>query len=100
MQWAHLVDDGTLAWVAETETMGRRAPRDAAIMHFNSGRMRRPWEPRCTHPYRQEWLSMLERTAWAPWHPERNGKTKRALQRVRRAVRVLTHDQPFAAGPS
>jgi lipopolysaccharide biosynthesis glycosyltransferase len=93
MQWGHLVDDGTLAWVSESEIMERLAPREAAIIHFNSGRMRRPWEPHCTHPYCEEWIAMLEHTAWPGWHPKRNGRVKRAGQRLRRAGRMLAHDR-------
>jgi lipopolysaccharide biosynthesis glycosyltransferase len=99
-QWAHLVEDGTLAWVAETDTMSRSASEDAAVMHFNSGRMRRPWDPRCSHPYRGEWLSMVEHTAWAGWRPDRRGKGKRALQRLRKAGRVLAHDQLYTIEPT
>ena len=92
-QWGHLVDTGTLAWVADPEVMRQSTPIDPAIVHFNAGWMLRPWEPRCQHPFREEWLSMMGHTAWPRWHPSRNGKCRRALQRFKRAARALADDR-------
>ena len=88
-QWAHLVDTGTLAWVAETETKNGITPAGSAIMHFNASRMLRPWEPRCEHPFRDEWLTTLRQTSWPRWHPSRNGKFRRGLQRLKRAALAI-----------
>jgi lipopolysaccharide biosynthesis glycosyltransferase len=48
---------------------------DPYIVHFTS--VPKPWQPLCRHPYLQEFLECLDRTAWAgtrprPWEIARN----------------------------
>lgn len=41
-----------------------------AVVHFNRGTsLGRPWEVRCTHPFRDRWFEALDHTAWAGWRP-------------------------------
>ena len=62
----------------------RRRLRDPAIVHFSG--LSKPWNPRCVHPYRDDWFTVLQQTAWAGWPPPR------AIPSERRAGRRARGD--------
>jgi lipopolysaccharide biosynthesis glycosyltransferase len=85
-------DDGTLGWIVESAEDMDRATWNPSVVHFTSYPDRnKPWEPRSTSPYREEWLAALDRTAWAGWRPDDSPPSRaRALAgRARRAGGVL-----------
>ncbi len=86
LQEAHLLEAGCLAWVAENSDELTAAIQDPAIVHFNNGSMGKPWDWGCTHPLRERWFELLDRTAWAGWRPRRPSLPARAVSRARGAA--------------
>jgi len=44
--------------------------RDPWIVHYSTGS--KPWHWGCTHPARERFFEVLDRTAWAGWRPRRS----------------------------
>ena len=86
LQGSHFVDRNNLAWTVEPTSELEAAYADPAIVHFSG--LSKPWNARCAHPYRDEWLDLLEQTAWAGWRPPR-AIVKRGAARVRRAMDTI-----------
>jgi lipopolysaccharide biosynthesis glycosyltransferase len=91
LQTYHLVGDDCLAFAAEGRDRLDAAVRDPAVVHFTGGTYNRPWEAPCGNPYRDEWLATLDRTAWRGWRPAPTPPLARAVQRSKRALRVLRY---------
>jgi lipopolysaccharide biosynthesis glycosyltransferase len=87
LQAGHLVSD-SLAWVIESRETLAAAIDNPAIVHFNNSAMRRPWEFKCTHPYRDLWFEFLDLTPWEGWRPA-SSRARRIARRIRRAGAVL-----------
>lgn len=64
----------------DRETFGHLRA-DPWVVHFSSPY--KPWGYFCDHPFRGEFLSVLARTAWRGWRPERPRPYLRALWRWR-----------------
>lgn len=45
-----------------------RLRRDPYIVHFNS--RRKPWQPGCGHPFREEFLRYVDMTPWSGFRPQ------------------------------
>lgn len=84
-----LVGDASRAWGHVEPATIERALADPGIVHFCHGDFARPWQAGSTHPYRDDWLAVLDRTAWAGTRPTRH-RVAGAVRRLRRAGRVLT----------
>ena len=83
-----LAADASRAWGhVDTETL-TSAIADPGIVHFCHGEFARPWQAGSSHPYRDEWLATLDRTAWAGTRPRRHWGAG-ALRRLRRVGRGL-----------
>jgi lipopolysaccharide biosynthesis glycosyltransferase len=93
VQAGHLSGSGSLAWITEPREALENARRNPAIIHYNHAEWKRPWQPRSTHPHRDEWFEDLDRTAWAGWRPrssETLGRLKLAATHLQRAARALS----------
>ena len=85
---------GSLAWFTEGVDVMTAAMAHPAIVHFTRATsLGRPWELRCTHPFREQWFEMLDRTSWAGWRPTPPDMRLpvRVARRLRRTGRTLLH---------
>jgi lipopolysaccharide biosynthesis glycosyltransferase len=97
LQAGHIVPDESMAFVVESPGMLEKARSDPAVVHFNSGFRRRPWEDRAAHwelpPHelRDLWFEDLDHTAWAGWRPDDSRPSRAAglLRRASKAQRAL-----------
>jgi lipopolysaccharide biosynthesis glycosyltransferase len=83
---------GSLAWFTEGVDVMTAAIAHPAVVHFTRGTsLGRPWQLRCTHPFRDQWFEMLDRTSWAGWRPKPPDMRLpvRVARRLRRAGRTL-----------
>lgn len=67
---------GHVSPTASTATVEARSEmessfRNPSIVHFNSGRLGRPWASVCSHPFAAEWYAKLSKTEWSRWKPPR-----------------------------
>ncbi len=88
----HLDPRGSLAWFTEGVDVMTAALEHPAVVHFTRGTsLGRPWELRCTHPYRDRWFEMLDRTSWAGWRPQPPDMRVpvRVARRLRRTAQTL-----------
>jgi len=66
--------------------------RDPWIVHYSTGS--KPWHWSCTHPARERFFEVLDRTAWAGWRPRRSFRDSlvwrkwRGLRRRLQGLRV------------
>jgi lipopolysaccharide biosynthesis glycosyltransferase len=89
VQAGHLLGDRSLAWLVDSREAVTKAVTDPAIVHFNSGfGFGRPWDPGCTHPYRQRWFDQLRLTPWRDWSPKRR-PVQELARRARRACSIM-----------
>ncbi len=86
LQGSHFIHRNNLAWTVEPTDELEAAYADPAIVHFSG--LSKPWNPRCTHPYRDDWFAALQQTAWAGWTPPR-AILRRSVGRARRAIETL-----------
>jgi lipopolysaccharide biosynthesis glycosyltransferase len=91
VQSYHFSGDDCLAFASEGRDRLDAALSDPAIVHFTDGTFNRPWEAPCRNPYRDEWLTNLDRTAWRGWRPEPSPALARAWGRMKRALRVMRY---------
>ena len=89
LQAGHLVSGDSLAWVIESRDTLTAAIDNPAIVHFNNSAMRRPWDFKCTHPYRDLWFEFLDLTPWEGWRPAAPSRARRIAGRIRKAGEVL-----------
>jgi lipopolysaccharide biosynthesis glycosyltransferase len=85
---------GSLAWFTEGVDVMTAAIAHPAVVHFTrGGSFGRPWARVCTHPFRDRWFEMLDRTSWAGWRPKPPDMRfpVRVARRLRRAGRTLLH---------
>jgi lipopolysaccharide biosynthesis glycosyltransferase len=90
----HIDPEGSLAWYTEGVDVMTAAIAHPAVVHFTrGGSLGRPWQLRCTHPFRDRWFEMLDRTSWAGWRPEPPDMRLpvRVARRLRRAGSILLH---------
>jgi hypothetical protein len=90
----HIEPRGSLAWLTEGVEVLTEAIEHPAVVHFTRGAsLGRPWESRCTHPYRERWFEALDRTSWAGWRPQPPDTRlpARVARRLRRTTRTLLH---------
>jgi len=97
LQGGHLYEN-SLALVTESLDILHASRSNPAIVHFNHSAWGRPWQPGCTHPFRQEWIELLDATPWAGGRPDERGRSqpgttaslaRRAYWRLARGARVL-----------
>lgn len=95
MQSGHFLPAQSLAWTVENEAELRASMLDPHIVHFNTSPLGRPWLSSCSHPFREEWFTALDASAWRDWRPRRwaelraklhNRSGRAALVRRARAV--------------
>lgn len=86
VQSHHLVGDKTNARAVEDPEQLDAALRDPAIVHLCNGPWKRPWQPESRHPYRDEWLEILDTTAWAGWRPDEPTAFTKRMRAARRSV--------------
>jgi lipopolysaccharide biosynthesis glycosyltransferase len=67
LQSGHLLYK-SFGWVVEPTLSMDAALVDPAVVHYTNAKYR-PWQWRCDHPFRDDWLRLLQRTAWAGWTP-------------------------------
>jgi lipopolysaccharide biosynthesis glycosyltransferase len=91
LQTYHLFGDECLAYATEGPERLDAAVRDPAIVHFTGGSYNRPWQAPCGNPFRDEWLTYLDRTPWRGWRPEPATPLVRAWGRTQRALGVLRY---------
>ncbi len=98
VQTNHLFGDECLAYATEGRDRLDAAVRDPALVHFTGGSFNRPWQAPCGNPFRDEWLTYLDRTPWRGWRPEPAKPLVRAWGRTQRALAVLRHGGGRDAG--
>jgi lipopolysaccharide biosynthesis glycosyltransferase len=74
--------DSSVVYAAESPRAIASAAADPIIVHYNAGRPR-PWQRNCLHPFRDEWISTLDQTAYAGWRPPPTTRASIALARMR-----------------
>ena len=85
---------GSLSWFTEGVDVMTAAIAHPAVVHFSRATsLGRPWGLGCTHPFRDRWFEMLDRTSWAGWRPGPPDMRLpvRVARRLRRAGRTLLH---------
>jgi lipopolysaccharide biosynthesis glycosyltransferase len=90
----HIDPDGSLAWFTEGVEVMTAAIAHPAVVHFaRGGSLGRPWQLHCTHPFRDRWFEMLDRTSWAGWRPDPPDMRLpvRVARRLRRTGHTLLH---------
>lgn len=90
LQVGHLEPDRSSAWLVERREVLAAALADPAIVHFNTGPLGRPWRSGCAHPWRREWLEVLDRTSWAGWRPSLKRELVDELRQLDRGKRILS----------
>lgn len=98
VQSYHFFGDECLAFAVEGRERLDAAVSDPAVVHFTGGSFNRPWQAPCGHPFRDEWLTYLDRTSWRGWRPEPARPLVRAWGRTRRALQVLRYGGGRDAG--
>jgi len=88
LQTHHLAGDRSRAWGFEDRTALECAIADPAIVHLNHGGFDRPWQVGSSHPYRDAWFEVLDRTPWVGWRPRRHWAAG-ASRRIARAGAAL-----------
>ena len=88
LQSHHLAGDRSRAWAFEDRDELEHAIADPAIVHLTQSAFSRPWEAASSHPLRDLWFEVLDRTAWAGWRPRRAWAAG-ASRRVGRATAAL-----------
>ena len=67
--------------------------RDPWIVHYST--WSKPWHWGCTHPARERFFEVLDRTAWAGWRPRKQLRDTQVAQQCRRIARGV---RKLAAG--
>jgi lipopolysaccharide biosynthesis glycosyltransferase len=88
LQSHHLAGDTARPWSFEETSALDEAIARPAIVHFTKAEFSRPWQAGSSHPYRDEWLEVLDQTPWRGWRPRRAWGAG-ALRRVFRAGDAL-----------
>lgn len=65
------------------------ARRQPKIVHYTNDQLGRPWLTGCSHPYRDEWITLLDATPWSGWRP-RPPQFRQRLQTFTRQVGSAT----------